>query len=307
MLTVGSLFAGIGGFDLGLERAGMRVRWQCEIDPYCRAVLARHWPGVPCFEDVCDLAGAAVEPVDVLCGGFPCEDVSIAGRAAGLAGARSGLWHEYARLVSEIRPRYVIVENVPALLARGLGTVLGELAALGYDAEWDCLPASAFGAPHRRDRVWIVAYPDGQRLRQRPERDQRDRGAVRAPERGHAVAADDGAAQPMADPELARLEGHRRGPVRSAPAARGGANVADAEVEPVWARLRPGRPGRLGDRRPGDGGRAGRGWWDAEPDVGRVADGIPARVDRLRALGNSLVPQIATWIGSRIVSWELFE
>ena len=106
-----------------------------------------------------------VPPVDVLCGGFPCQDLSVAGRGAGIDGARSGLWAEYARLIRELRPRYVVVENVPALLVRGLGRVLGDLAALGYDAEWDCLPASAFGAPHRRDRVWIVAYPDGLRTR----------------------------------------------------------------------------------------------------------------------------------------------
>ena len=162
-LTVGSLFTGIGGFDLGLERAGMRVLWQCEADEFCRRVLAAHWPHVPCYPDVSELRGADVEPVDVLCGGFPCQDISVAGKGAGIDGARSGLWAEYARLVGELRPSYVVVENVPALLGRGLGRVLGDLAALGYDAEWDCLPACAFGAPHRRDRIWIVAYPGCER------------------------------------------------------------------------------------------------------------------------------------------------
>src|SRR4051812_29928105 len=121
VLSVGSLFAGIGGFDLGLERAGMRTAWFCERDPFCQHVLAERWPGVPCYPDITTLRGADVEPVDVLCGGFPCQDLSLAGGGAGLAGARSGLWSEYARLVGELRPRYVLVENVAALVARGLG------------------------------------------------------------------------------------------------------------------------------------------------------------------------------------------
>jgi DNA-cytosine methyltransferase len=165
-VKVGGLFSGIGGWELGLERAGFEIAWHCEADPFCRRVLEHHWPGVPCYDDVRTLRGCDVEPVDVLCGGFPCQDLSLAGKGAGLDGARSGLWSEFARLIGELRPRYVLVENVSALLGRGLGRVLGDLAALGYDAEWDCLPASAFGAPHRRDRIWIVAYPCGAGRRQ---------------------------------------------------------------------------------------------------------------------------------------------
>lgn len=160
-MRVGSLFAGIGGFDLGLERAGFTTAWFCEQDEFCQQVLAKHWPDVPCYPDICELKGEDVEPVEILAGGFPCQDLSYAGRGAGIEGERSGLWSEYARLVGELRPRYVLVENVPALLTRGLGRVLGDLAALGYDAEWDCIPAAAFGAPHRRDRIWLVAYPGG--------------------------------------------------------------------------------------------------------------------------------------------------
>lgn len=161
-MKVGSLFAGIGGFDLGLERAGFQTAWFCEQDEFCQRVLAKHWPDVPCYPDIRELKGSDVEPVEILCGGFPCQDLSYAGRGAGIEGERSGLWSEYARLVGELRPRYVLVENVPALLTRGLGRVLGDLAALGYDAEWDCIPASAVGAPHRRDRIWIVAYPSSE-------------------------------------------------------------------------------------------------------------------------------------------------
>jgi len=167
-MRVLDLFSGIGGFSLGLERAGMRTVAFCEIDPYCRAVLRKHWPDVPIFDDVCALGTeslASVEPIDVICGGFPCQDISLAGKGAGLAGERSGLWREFRRLIREIRPRYVIVENVAALLGRGLGDVLGDLAALGFDAEWDCIPAAAVGALHYRDRLWITAYPHANSVR----------------------------------------------------------------------------------------------------------------------------------------------
>lgn len=158
-MKVLDLFSGIGGFSLGLERAGMQTVAFCEIEPYCRAVLAKHWPGVPIFEDVSKLTGADIGEVDVICGGFPCQDISNAGHGAGLAGERSGLWREYARLIGELRPRFVIVENVSALLGRGMADVLADLASIGYDAEWECIPAAAVGAPHIRDRVWILAYP----------------------------------------------------------------------------------------------------------------------------------------------------
>jgi DNA (cytosine-5)-methyltransferase 1 len=157
-LTVGSLFSGIGGFDRGLERAGMRVVWQSEIDPYACAVLRKHWPDAPNHGDIRAIHFPPVERCDVLCGGFPCQDISNAGKRAGIDGERSGLWSEFARVIGELRPRYVIVENVAALLGRGLERVLGDLAALGFDAEWHCIPASAVGAPHERDRLWIVAH-----------------------------------------------------------------------------------------------------------------------------------------------------
>jgi DNA (cytosine-5)-methyltransferase 1 len=160
------LFSGIGGFSLGLERTGgFRTVAFCEIAPKCRHLLNHHWPEVPTYDDVCTLSADRLRAdgiaVDAICGGFPCQDISFAGKGAGLAGERSGLWREYARLIRELRPRVVLVENVAALLGRGLGDVLGDLAALGYHAWWDCIPASAVGAHHRRDRVWIVAYPGG--------------------------------------------------------------------------------------------------------------------------------------------------
>jgi DNA (cytosine-5)-methyltransferase 1 len=167
-LTHGSLFAGIGGFDLGFERAGIKTVWQVEIDGYCRRVLARHFPHARRFDDIRECWGGEcgfaetrkhyLRKVDVLSGGFPCQDISNAGKRAGIDGERSGLWSEYARLIRELRPRFVVVENVAALLGRGMERVLGDLAACGYDAEWQSIRASDVGAPHRRERIWIVAY-----------------------------------------------------------------------------------------------------------------------------------------------------
>lgn len=165
------LFSGIGGFSLGLERTGgFETVAFCEIEEFPRRVLAKHWPEVPCYEDVRELTAAQLAAdgisVDVITGGFPCQDISVAGKQAGIdEGTRSGLWSEIVRLTRELRPRYVIVENVANLLSgpseqrgRWFGRVLGDLAECGYDAEWENIPASAVGAPHRRERVWIIAY-----------------------------------------------------------------------------------------------------------------------------------------------------
>lgn len=170
-MRVLDLFSGIGGFSLGLERAGMRTVAFCEIDPYCRAVLAKHWPHVPCYEDVRALTAERLRAdgiiPEVICGGFPCQDISRAGYQAGLAGERSGLWAEFNRLIGDIRPAFAIVENVAALLDREMGTVCGDLAAIGYDAEWSTISACSVGAPHVRQRVFIVAYPNGEHGRPR--------------------------------------------------------------------------------------------------------------------------------------------
>jgi DNA (cytosine-5)-methyltransferase 1 len=158
-LTFGSLFAGIGGFDLGFERAGMECKWQVEIDDYATSRLEKHWAQVRRWRDVRTFPPGPDWNVDVICGGFPCQDISDAGLRAGIDGDRSGLWGEFARIIRTIRPRFVVVENVAALLNRGMGRVLGDLAAIGFDAEWDVLPAFAFGADHARARVILVAYP----------------------------------------------------------------------------------------------------------------------------------------------------
>jgi DNA (cytosine-5)-methyltransferase 1 len=156
-----SLFAGIGGFDLGLERAGMTCVAQVEIDEWCRKVLAKHWPGVPRYTDICTIAGNDLPPCDVLCGGFPCQPHSLAGKREAATDERE-LWGEFRRLIGEIRPRWIVAENVPGLLSthdrRFFGGILRDLAAFGYDATWSIVSACAVGAPHSRERVFILAH-----------------------------------------------------------------------------------------------------------------------------------------------------
>jgi DNA (cytosine-5)-methyltransferase 1 len=280
-MNVLDLFSGIGGFSLGLERAGMTTVAFCEIDPFCRRVLAKHWPEVPIYDDVRTLSADRLRAdgiaVDVICGGFPCQDISVAGKGAGLAGERSGLWREYARIVGELRPRYVVVENVSALLGRGLGDVLGDLAALGYDAEWHCIPAFAVGAPHQRDRIWIVAYTDCESVRN--NRHSRVAGAASsgqgATEKREWVWADVVASGCGGDVADANRAGREELDVAAVP-----------EVTRQLARSLA----------------AGRSYWGAEPGMGRVAHGVPRRVDRLRALGNAVVPQIPEMIGRAIMA-----
>jgi len=158
-LRVLDLFSGIGGFSLGLERTGgFETVAFCEIEEFPRRILAKHWPDVPCHRDVRELAGGDLGAIDVITGGFPCQDISAAGARAGLHGERSGLFFEIDRLIGELRPRFVILENSPELLDRWMGEVLGALARRRLDAEWEIIPAAIFGAPHLRERVWIIAY-----------------------------------------------------------------------------------------------------------------------------------------------------
>ncbi|MGO8242968.1 DNA cytosine methyltransferase [Rhizobium johnstonii] len=270
-LKVLDLFSGIGGFSLGLERTGGFVtKAFCEIEEFPRRVLAKHWPKVPCYHDVRELTADVLRrdgiSVDVICGGFPCQDLSLAGKGAGLEGERSGLWSEYARLVDELRPEYVIVENVAALLGRGLDRVLRDLASIRYNAEWHCIPASAIGAPHRRDRIWIIAH--AQSLGRCQERS--DAGGR---EKRSAAEGSFGGRSPQRRSVLANAD------------------------RPRLEILINGEAGEFAST-------IGAHQWAVEPDVGRMAYGVPSRVDRLKGLGNAVVPQVVTLIGHAILEAE---
>ena len=166
-MKVLDLFSGIGMFSLGLERAGMKTVAFCENDLGCRQVLREHWPEVPIFKDVKNLTAKSLakevgKTIDVICGGFPCQDISVAGKKKGLKGEKSGLWKEFKRLIEEVKPRYALVENVANLRSRGLAQIIKDLWEIGYMGEWHILSARGVGAPHLRERIWIITYPNGQ-------------------------------------------------------------------------------------------------------------------------------------------------
>jgi DNA (cytosine-5)-methyltransferase 1 len=241
MITFGSLFSGIGGIDLGLERAGLKCVWQSEIDPYACRVLAKHWPDIPNLGDIRGIDWTTVDRADLVAGGYPCQPFSIAGRRAG-ADDPDNLWPYFAECLRVLRPRYALLENVPNHLSLGFGPVLGDLAALGYDTEWDCLPAAAVGAPHLRDRLFAIARHAGTEHR-----------------------------RTMADRDHPR-------PDHPLPARRDASGFGGSTHRP--------KP------------------WTPEPDLGRVANGIPHRLDRIRTLGNAVVPQVAEHLAHIILEME---
>jgi len=312
MMTVASLFAGIGGIDLGLERTGLfQTAWFCERDPYCQRVLEKHWPGVPIYDDATNLPDD-VERVDVITAGFPCQPVSYAGRRNAQHDER-WLWPYVKQCIRVLRPRGVLLENVPGLLTAGFDDVLGGLAACGYDAEWDCIPAAAVGAPHLRDRVFIIATPmadaDGSTRAAAGAAGQALHGPrqIKRPGRRGSLLKDSGWPSPMADPGGEGLEGadrEKRVEQRTGCSKDGSAAMADARSV---GQPRQGKPIHPSDPTANPEGKAGesvhdgvRSVWPAEPNVGRVANGIPHRVDRLRALGNAVVPQVAEHVGHQL-------
>lgn len=272
-LRVLDLFSGIGGFSLGLERTGgFETVAFCEIEEFPRKVLAKHWPEVPCYRDVRELTAErltadGIADIDVITGGFPCQDISTAGRQAGIAdGTRSGLWSEIVRLARDLRPKFILVENVANLLAgpsdrpgAWFGRVLGDLACIGYDAEWENIPASALGAPHRRERIWLTAYPA-----QNGNQEQR--------------WAFDGTNE---------TEPQGSGVFDIVHAMAGNRDAAELRIL----------------ARPDAGVRkeVGRGWL-SQPNVCRMDDGLPDGPHRLGALGNAVVPQIPELIGNAILA-----
>ena len=276
-LTLGSLFAGIGGMDLGFERAGFTTAWQVEIEPYCQKVLAKHFPHAERYADVRECGKHNLRPVDVIAGGFPCQDISVAGRMAGLEGERSGLWYEMLRIIGELRPTWVLVENVPNLRTKGYDTVAAGLEEEGYAIAQGVVGAWAVGALHKRDRCWILGYSkhngspssslrgcDAQAVLGRSQ------GSQEALESEGASSPVDVSPTPIPHSQFTRLEGHSGHGDRQA-----------GRQEPT--------------RSIGEGGlreEYGSDTWSVEPDVGRVADGVPDRVDRIKCLGNAVVPLV---------------
>lgn len=294
-LTVGSLFAGIGGIDLGLQRAGHRIVWHSEIDKFATRVLEKHFPGVPNLGDVTKIKWRHVPYVDIIAGGYPCQPFSTAGKRKGAKDARH-LWPYFLDAIRTLRPRYALLENVRGHLTLGFGDVLADLAACGYSAEWQVIPASSVGAPHRRDRLFVVAYPD--RERSHPQE------IYAAETRESSLSDSSGRSREMADAEVfggyerkhradsETTSGRRtvQGETR-----RSSSTMADSDNS---RHIHPEIAQESDTRRRGPVFRTLV--WKTEPDVGRVAHGIPARVDRLRGLGNAVVPQVAEWVGRLI-------
>lgn len=270
MFKVMDLFSGIGGFSLGLERTGgFQTTSFCEIEPFCQKILNKHWPTVPVHSDITTrefLEGEA----DAICAGFPCQDISNAGKRAGITGSRSGLWRESLRAIRVVRPLLVLLENVAAILGRGLGVVLGNLAESGYDAEWDCIPAKAVGALHLRDRWWCVAYPselfgNGGRCDERWSREP-----------------------------LSELRNYHSQDVL--------AHLGQERIQRFFPQEIP----KFGAFSWGENVRRIedlRGRSDLpEPLIRRIGDGISFGVDRIGAIGNSVVPQIPELLGTSVLT-----
>ena len=284
-----SLCSGVGLLDLGLEWAGHTTVQLCELDPYASATLEHRFPGVPIHGDVWTIEP---EECDAIAAGFPCQPFSVAGRQLGDKDPRH-LWPAIIRSIRMARPRYVLLENVPGLVTWGLGEVLGDLATAGFDAEWTCFNASDVGAPHKRRRWWCVATsdPDSSRLW------DADGGFFREAWATSAIAWTHGETRSLADTDSVgreRRAGAQRAGRRYEPTDSSRRDVPHADSSTI-------QPRRIGW---GAGEASRPGWWATEPYVGRVAHGVPSRVDRLRCLGNGVVPQCAELIGLRIRQLE---
>jgi len=288
-----ALFAGAGGGILGGHLLGWRTVCAVEWEPYAACILAARQndgllPSFPIWDDVQTFDGKPWRGiVDVISGGFPCQDISAAGKGAGIDGERSGMWREMARIIHEVRPRFVFVENSPMLTSRGLGTVLGDLAAMGFDARWGVLGAADVGAPHQRDRIWIrakLSNPNsindalrGNRQDYAESMDQwrhESRGSIC--NSGSGCEKSTGQSQRMADP-------------RRELRPKGDSTRVDSQTK-IWS------TSTIYNQSGGSGQRGNS--WEIEPDVGRMADGVAAGVDRLKAIGNGQVPLVAA------TAWE---
>lgn len=331
-ITIGSLFSGIGGFELGLELAipNAKTIWQCEQDPFCRKVLAKHWPDATIYEDIRKMDTQDVPFVDIMCGGFPCQDISVAGKGAGINGKKSGLWWFMLGCISRLRPSVVVLENVPAITFRGGIDVVGSITELGYDCEWGIIPAGGpkgFGAPHLRKRWFLVGYithtnriPTSQANKEIVS--NRKGGETRNIIGGRAwgnVTSDSNGSPPREmrnrQKQNKSTEGHKSEVLhkkretytkRITTIDRLGI-TSDPNGERCEERIHT-QPNRTkGQHAQSNHGKSGRkyNYWEkfpTQPPVCGRDDGISNRVDRLRALGNAIVPQCSEYIGKLI--WE---
>ena len=279
-MRVGSLFSGIGGMDLGLERAGMRVAWQVEKDEWCRRVLAYHWPNVRQYGDIHDLDFRDLEGVDLVAGGFPCQPFSVAGRRAGTRDDRY-LWPRMLEVIRHVRPAWVLGENVAGIVNLALDRVLSDLEAQGYACRTFNIPACAIDAPHERKRIWIVANRERPRLEKREGVTRDDVQERPAAERGGRVGA------------VAHADGELLYRSRSGPPSRG-EELTDAGSAGFWS-----------DHAwiVGGDGKARR----VKPGLCGLAHGVPGRVAKLRGFGNAVVPQVVEVIGRAIMAAHLQE
>ena len=299
------LFAGIGGFSLGLERAGMTCVGQVEIDSFCNRVLEKHWPNVKRIKDIHNVTGTEFGTVELVCGGFPCQPFSQAGKRQGKKDDRY-LWPEMLRVIRAARPHYVFGENVPGIVNMELDKVLSDLEGEGYASQALNIPACATDAPHKRARVWILAYSIDRKHRANGRQERKEaqisggsreagcsRGACRTSESPEVLANSERISKKWQKPENGK--GGRSVLCREGSRA----NVPDSPKQRL-EREKPtgGRPGE--QRLPSECSL-----WLPEPGVGRVANGVPMRMDRLKALGNAVVPQVVEIIGRSILEAEI--
>lgn len=286
--TAGSLFSGVGGFDLGFELAGMSIKWQVENDPYCQKILAKHWPRVARYGDIHNVGKRNLEPVNLIFGGFPCQPYSHAGKRRGTEDNRH-LWPEMLRVITELQPTWIVGENVPGIIPLFLDQALFDLENQGYKTEQVVLPACAFNAPHRRDRLFIMAYS-------KHNTDSRPADRFSGKENSKA--------ERIGEAYNPTRESSRTGSIRIS--GKGYENVAYAKrgnrgSRFSWWERSMGNAKRKNRFYPRGSSNGGRQWWEVEPGMGRMVDELPSRLDRLRTLGNAVVPQVAQHIGEIIL------
>ena len=292
-LKILDLFSGIGGFSLGLESTGhFETAAFCEIEPYCQKVLKKHWPDVPIFDDIRQLKGTDIGTIDIITGGYPCQPFSVAGKQKAEQDPRH-LWPEYFRLIQELRPTWVIGENVSGHIKLGLDSVLEDLESEGYSTRTFSISASSIGANHKRERVWTVAYSNN---RSSEQNDKIQTGWNTSNSSSQNVA--NSQSQWRGEPRYSYQE-KRSSESSSTQPQSSSSDVANSDSKRgcLWETNRQ----NAEDVRQSPRGEETFGWWDIEPRVGRVAHGIPKRVDRLRSLGNAVVPHIPYYIGQAIV------